>query len=101
LFQAWQLWNEGEALKLIDTMVNGSCHHIQVMRCIHIGLLCTQDKAKDRPSMLEVISFLSNENSELPSPIQPPLYTFKSAKGAEQHKSCSNNEITMSMTYGR
>jgi len=51
--------------------------------------------------MLEVISFLSNENSELPSPIQPPLYTFKSAKGAEQHKSCSNNEITMSMTYGR
>ncbi|WVZ05640.1 hypothetical protein V8G54_018986 [Vigna mungo] len=50
---AWQLWNEGEALKLIDRMVNGSCHQIQVIRCIHIGLLCTQDKAKDRPSMLE------------------------------------------------
>jgi len=101
LFQAWQLWNEGKALKLIDTIVNGSSNHIQVMRCIHIGLLCTQDKAKDRPTMLEVISFLSNENAELPSPIQPPLYTIKGAKEAEQHKYCSNNDITMSITSGR
>ncbi|XP_022634716.1 G-type lectin S-receptor-like serine/threonine-protein kinase CES101 isoform X2 [Vigna radiata var. radiata] len=98
---AWQLWNEGEALKLIDKMVNGSCHQIQVIRCIHIGLLCTQDKAKDRPSMLEVISFISNENCELPSPIQPPLYTIKTLKETDQHKYYSNNDITMSIISAR
>lgn len=101
LFQAWKLWNQGEALKLVDTMLNGSCPHIQVIRCIHIGLLCTQDQAKDRPSMLDVISFLSNENTQLPPPIQPSLYTINGVKEAKQHKSCSINEITNSMTSGR
>ncbi|ESW35412.1 hypothetical protein PHAVU_001G233100 [Phaseolus vulgaris] len=94
---AWQLWIQGEALKLIDTLLNGSCPHIQVIRCIHIGLLCTQDKANDRPTMLEVISFLSNENTQLPSPLQPSLYTIKSVK----EESCSNNELTLSVTSGR
>ncbi|KAK7387397.1 hypothetical protein VNO78_28167 [Psophocarpus tetragonolobus] len=97
---AWQLWKQGEALKLIDTMLNGSCSHIQLTRCIHIGLLCTQDQSKDRPTMPEVISFLSNENTLLPPPIQPSLYTITCLKEAE-HKSCSINEITMSMTSGR
>ncbi|RDY13498.1 G-type lectin S-receptor-like serine/threonine-protein kinase, partial [Mucuna pruriens] len=98
---AWQLWNQGEALKLIDTMLNGSCPHIQVIRCIHIGLLCTQDQAKDRPNMLEVISFLSNENTQLPPPLQPSFYSITATKEVEQHKSCSINEITISMTSGR
>eukprot|EP00256_Glycine_max_P065486 XP_025980081.1 G-type lectin S-receptor-like serine/threonine-protein kinase SD1-13 [Glycine max] len=98
---AWKLWNQGEALKLVDTMLNGSCPHIQVIRCIHIGLLCTQDQAKDRPTMLDVISFLSNENTQLPPPIQPSLYTINGVKEAKQHKSCSINEITNSMTSGR
>lgn len=101
MFQAWHLWNQGQSLKLIDTMLNGSCPHIQVIRCIHIGLLCTQDQAKDRPTMLEVISFLSNENAPLPTPIQPSLYAFTAIKEAGQHKSSSINEITISETSGR
>ncbi|XP_027337534.1 G-type lectin S-receptor-like serine/threonine-protein kinase At1g67520 [Abrus precatorius] len=98
---AWQLWNHGEALKLIDSTINGSCLQIQVLRCIHVGLLCTQDRPRDRPTMLEVISFLSNEIIQLPQPIQPSFYTITNMKELEQNKSSSVNEITISDTSGR
>ncbi|KAK7285212.1 hypothetical protein RJT34_19974 [Clitoria ternatea] len=52
---AWQLWNQGEALKLLDIALNGPCPNIQVLRCIHIGLLCIQDRARDRPIILYLI----------------------------------------------
>lgn len=64
----WKLWNEGEALKLMDTTLDGSCTPIQALRYINIGLICTQDQARERPTMIEVISFLSNEIVELPQP---------------------------------
>nr|KYP44752.1 Cysteine-rich receptor-like protein kinase 10 [Cajanus cajan] len=66
-YPAWKLWNDGEALKLMDVMLDGSYSPTQVLRYIHIGLLCIQDQARDRPTMLEVVSFLSNEIAHLPS----------------------------------
>ncbi|KHN17920.1 G-type lectin S-receptor-like serine/threonine-protein kinase SD1-13, partial [Glycine soja] len=68
---AWKLWNEGEALNLMDTTLDGSYSPTQVLRYIHIGLLCTQDQARDRPTKFEVVSFLSNEIAHLPPPKQP------------------------------
>eukprot|EP00256_Glycine_max_P057993 XP_014625928.1 cysteine-rich receptor-like protein kinase 10 [Glycine max] len=97
---AWKLWNEGEALNLTDTLLDGSCPPIQVLRYIHIGLLCTQDQAKERPTMVQVVSFLSNEIAELPLPKQPGFCSSESMEEIEQPKSCSN-EITMSLTSGR
>ncbi|KAG4377109.1 hypothetical protein GLYMA_18G037600v4 [Glycine max] len=94
---AWKLWNEGEALNLTDTLLDGSCPPIQVLRYIHIGLLCTQDQAKERPTMVQVVSFLSNEIAELPLPKQPGFCSSESMEEIEQPKSCSN-EITMSLT---
>ncbi|KAH1196704.1 G-type lectin S-receptor-like serine/threonine-protein kinase SD1-13 [Glycine max] len=96
---AWKLWNEGEALNLTDTLLDGSCPPIQVLRYIHIGLLCTQDQAKERPTMVQVVSFLSNEIAELPLPKQPGFCSSESMEEIEQPKSCSN-EITMSLTSG-
>nr|XP_023890086.1 G-type lectin S-receptor-like serine/threonine-protein kinase CES101 [Quercus suber] len=37
---AWQLWNEGRGLELIDpTILDESCPPSEVLRCIHVGLL--------------------------------------------------------------
>lgn len=75
LFQAWKLWNEVRASELIDPMLDGSCSAInQILRCIHIGLLCVQDGAQDRPAMLDVVSFLSNEAIVLAEPKQPAFF---------------------------
>ena len=76
MYQAWQLWNEGKGLELIDPIIlDESRPPTELLRCIHIGLLCVQDQAKDRPSMLEVVSMLSNENLKLSSPKQPAFFS--------------------------
>ncbi|KAL0010706.1 hypothetical protein SO802_005814 [Lithocarpus litseifolius] len=73
---AWQLWNEGKSLELIDpTILEESRPPFEALRCIHIGLLCVQDQAKDRPTMPDVVSMLSNETLKLSSPKQPAFYT--------------------------
>ncbi|KAM0007954.1 putative protein kinase RLK-Pelle-DLSV family [Helianthus debilis subsp. tardiflorus] len=71
---ALELWNEGRGLEFMDPILNDSCSHTEVMTCIHVGLLCVQDHARDRPTMSEVISMLTNENLHLPEPKQPAFF---------------------------
>ncbi|GKV50566.1 hypothetical protein SLEP1_g57268 [Rubroshorea leprosula] len=37
---AWRLWKEGKPSELIDSFVLESCTLCEVLRCIHISLLC-------------------------------------------------------------
>ncbi|PWA64129.1 hypothetical protein CTI12_AA348100 [Artemisia annua] len=68
------------AYKKLD--VGGSCTPKEVMTCIHVGLLCVQDQAMDRPTMSEVISMLTNENMHLPEPKQPAFFIERCEAGA-------------------
>ncbi|MBA0638426.1 hypothetical protein Godav_022246, partial [Gossypium davidsonii] len=43
----------------------------EIWRCIHVGLLCVQECAKDRPTMPTVVSMLNCEISDLNTPKQP------------------------------
>ncbi|OMO66736.1 hypothetical protein COLO4_30394 [Corchorus olitorius] len=79
---AWQLWNEGKGLELVDSTLDETLAHNEILRCIHIGLLCVQDHAIDRPTMSDVVSMLSNESLLLPAPKQPAF--FINARIAEQ-----------------
>ncbi|KAJ1376368.1 Tyrosine-protein kinase, catalytic domain [Sesbania bispinosa] len=72
---AWQLWNSGRALELIDSALNESCTPNEVLRYIHIGLLCVQGHAAGIPTMLDVVSFLSNDTIELAQLKQPAFFT--------------------------
>ncbi|XP_075076211.1 G-type lectin S-receptor-like serine/threonine-protein kinase CES101 isoform X1 [Nicotiana tabacum] len=69
---AWELWREERALELIDVTLIESCSRNEVMRCIHVGLLCVQDYAKDRPSMSNVVSMLTNDTRQPPPPPERP-----------------------------
>ncbi|XXG71262.1 hypothetical protein AAC387_Pa07g0555 [Persea americana] len=71
LCSAWQLWNEGTALELIDPALGGHFHQEQVLRCIHLGLLCVQEFPKDRPSMSSVVFMLGCDLLTLPAPKHP------------------------------
>ncbi|KAK4271409.1 hypothetical protein QN277_020109 [Acacia crassicarpa] len=66
---AWRLWNEEKIISLVDPEIWDSCNGSQIMKCIHIGLLCVQEAAKERPSMTNVVMMLS-ENIHLPPPKQ-------------------------------
>ncbi|ESR65345.1 hypothetical protein CICLE_v10007572mg [Citrus x clementina] len=101
---AWKLWNEGMPSQLIDPCIQDSFNLAEVIRCIHIGLLCVQQHPKDRPSMPSVILMLGSE-TVLPQPKQPGyLADRKSTRqdySSSTPESCSTNTITISELEGR
>ncbi|KAF6159049.1 hypothetical protein GIB67_032666 [Kingdonia uniflora] len=68
---AWELWNEDNSLALIDPGLSKPPFQEEILRCIHVGLLCVQDFVEDRPSMSIVLSMLTSEMVHLPPPKQP------------------------------
>lgn len=68
---AWKMWNEDNIVSLIDPLISGLQFQGEIVRCIHVGLLCAQEYAKDRPSISTVMSMLVSEIVDLPNPKQP------------------------------
>lgn len=84
---AWELWKGGHILDLKDPTLNATDSGVveQLSRTIHIGLLCVQESAEDRPDMSYVISVLGNETIPLPVPKQPAFFTGRSVLDATSH----------------
>ncbi|CAN6684359.1 unnamed protein product [Malus baccata var. baccata] len=77
LGHAWILWIQDKPLELIDKTFCDSCNISEVIRCLHVGLLCVQRVPEDRPSMSSVVLMLSS-GDVLPPPKQPGFYTERS-----------------------
>ncbi|GMP75302.1 hypothetical protein CsSME_00032449 [Camellia sinensis var. sinensis] len=67
----WQLWNEGKGLEMIDPLLMESCDLDEFLRYMHIGLLCVQEDAYDRPTMSSVVVMLKSEAVTLGQPERP------------------------------
>ncbi|KAM4113091.1 hypothetical protein ACJW30_05G192600 [Castanea mollissima] len=93
----WELWREDRVLDIVDSSINDSFVSHEVLRCIQVGLLCVQEDAMDRPTMLAVLLMLSCETT-LPSPKQPafifrrPTYNLGSITGEPFY---SINDVTI------
>ncbi|WCJ31890.1 S-locus lectin protein kinase family protein [Euphorbia peplus] len=75
----WELWREEKAVDVMDSFLNGrSLLHVEVIRCIQIGLLCVEEDADDRPSMASVVVMLNSE-ATLPRPKQPAFVIRKTS----------------------
>ncbi|KAL2327800.1 hypothetical protein Fmac_021227 [Flemingia macrophylla] len=74
LGHAWTLWTEDRALELLDEVLGEQFMPTEVIRCIHVGLLCVQQRPEDRPNMLLVVLML-NGDKLLPKPKVPGFYT--------------------------
>ncbi|KAL2473180.1 Protein kinase superfamily protein [Forsythia ovata] len=61
LERAWQLHERRELVSLVDTSLNGDFDPEQACRFLKIGLLCTQDFPKLRPSMSTVAKMLTGK----------------------------------------
>ncbi|KAG5622822.1 hypothetical protein H5410_008040 [Solanum commersonii] len=73
---AWTNWQERTATNLIDPMFRGSSGLVRdIMRYIHIALLCVQENIGDRPTMAAVVLMLSSLSLSLPVPSGPAYYT--------------------------
>ncbi|KAK4723311.1 hypothetical protein R3W88_026090 [Solanum pinnatisectum] len=61
LERTWQLYERKELVLLVDTSLDGDFDAEQACRCLKIGLLCTQDSLKLRPSMSTILKMLTGE----------------------------------------
>ena len=101
-FQAWLLYKEGRCPELIDAHLSVSCHLYEVIRSIHVGLLCVQQSPDDRPSMSSVVFMLAGDGS-LPFPKEPGYFTErnlsfepdKSSSGKKENSSGNALSITL------
>ena len=84
--QAWKLWKEGTPLGLVDPALRDSYSENEVLRCIHLGLLCVQEDPEDRPTMASIVTMLNSYSVTLPAPRQK---TDMATKGLEFDQSAS------------
>lgn len=104
LGHAWKLFKEGRPLELIDNLIVETCDLTEVMRSIHVGLLCVQHSPEDRPSMSTVVLMLSGEGT-LPQPTEPGFFTERklidASSSSSKPESCSVNEVTITLIDAR
>ncbi|XP_050935867.1 G-type lectin S-receptor-like serine/threonine-protein kinase At1g11330 isoform X3 [Cucumis melo] len=103
---AWKLWRENNLVALIDQTIFELHYEAEIVRCIHVGLLCVQELAKDRPNITTILSMLHNEITDLPMPKQPGFSSNQieiHTEGCEQNHvgTCSTNMITITSFDGR
>ncbi|KAK7269959.1 hypothetical protein RIF29_22782 [Crotalaria pallida] len=93
---AWRNWRSGTPRNIVDpALINGS--ESEIMRCIHIGLLCIQENVARRPTMGAVMLMLNSYSASLAVPSEPP--TFEDSKSGNLPEMQSweyNSEATRS-----
>ncbi|MED6138221.1 hypothetical protein PIB30_072208 [Stylosanthes scabra] len=104
MIQAWTLWKEDRALELIDSSMKECCLISEVMRCIHVSLLCVQQYPEDRPTMASVILMLGSK-MDLVEPKEPGFFpknvSFEANSFSNKCEMSTNNELTITSLDGR
>ncbi|XP_039168959.1 cysteine-rich receptor-like protein kinase 10 isoform X2 [Eucalyptus grandis] len=102
---AWKLWSEGRPLELIDPLINESCDEGEVLKCIHVGLLCVQEDPADRPAMSLVVHILGGDTITLGRPSQPAFSVGRKVKKLDRfghtQEASTVNGITISVVTAR
>ncbi|XP_059284955.1 G-type lectin S-receptor-like serine/threonine-protein kinase At4g27290 [Lycium ferocissimum] len=105
LGHAWILHKDGRPLELVDPSLVDSCCISEVVRSIHVGLLCVQQNPEDRPSMSTVINMLTNDGV-LPPPKHPGFFTQRKIGDVDKftwstQTPSSINEVTITLLDAR
>ncbi|XP_042019628.1 L-type lectin-domain containing receptor kinase VIII.2-like [Salvia splendens] len=85
---AWALHESGEKAKLVDRSVNPD----QAVRVMDVGLMCTLNENRGRPSMEEVVGYLNSERPlpDLPTTRPVSLFPYSSTTGLCSGYSCGS-----------
>ncbi|XP_023729507.1 G-type lectin S-receptor-like serine/threonine-protein kinase At4g27290 isoform X1 [Lactuca sativa] len=94
LGHAWRLHKEDKSIELMSASLRNSCVVSEVLRSIHVGLLCVQHHVEDRPTMLSVVLMLISEGA-LPPPKQPAFFTEESYREVDIVSSLEEYTITL------
>ncbi|KAF7114747.1 hypothetical protein RHSIM_RhsimUnG0078700 [Rhododendron simsii] len=107
VYKAWDLWREGKALDIVLPFLRDqdSFPGPQVLRYIHIGLLCVQEFATDQPNMSKVAFMLCNETALLSLKqrafIMNGVRKDPASSSTSAGAASSVNDVTLSAIDGR
>ncbi|XP_024984699.1 G-type lectin S-receptor-like serine/threonine-protein kinase At4g27290 isoform X6 [Cynara cardunculus var. scolymus] len=100
LGHAWRLHTEGKCLELMCPSLSNSCIVSEVERTIHVGLLCVQNLAQDRPTMSSVVTMLSGDGALHP-PKQPAFFVGEGLPNPNPPFLAEVDEATITMLEPR
>ncbi|XP_042463270.1 putative receptor-like protein kinase At4g00960 [Zingiber officinale] len=95
LTYVWRHWTQGNALQVIDQSLVHQCHVQEVLRCMHIGLLCVQEDPNKRPTMANVLLMLNSHSVSLPTSSAP---AFANHHGATNQSNVVLQRMEISVT---
>ncbi|KAL1537382.1 hypothetical protein AAHA92_29902 [Salvia divinorum] len=111
---AWRNWREGTSANVVDLVLrSGSGSMSEMLRCMHIGLLCVQENAAERQTMAAVVIVLSSAPISLAVPTEPAFcdpsgYTCRHDRSisslqwpVDQSDHSSNNNISITDLHPR
>jgi len=108
IVHVWNLFKENKIREVIDLSLRDSAlDYPQVLRCVQVALLCVQENAEDRPSMLDVVSMIYGEgNNALSLPKEPAFYdgprrSFPEMKVEPQEPENVSASITITVLEAR
>ncbi|KAI4312060.1 hypothetical protein MLD38_036915 [Melastoma candidum] len=116
----WTNWREGNISSIVDPAVP-SGYTQNILRCIHIGLLCVQQHEAMRPSMASVVLMLNSQSVTLPVPKEPAFLmntspinpidissgfdstssTAEANRSGDKASACSINDASITDPYPR
>ncbi|KAG5235588.1 G-type lectin S-receptor serine/threonine-protein kinase [Salix suchowensis] len=96
----WKLYKQGRSLELIDELEVESCYVSEVLKSIHVGLLCVQHSPEHRPSMSTVVLMLGGDGV-LPQPKEPGFFIERKLNEENKKDLNSTNEVTITTIDGR
>ncbi|KAH7521654.1 hypothetical protein FEM48_Zijuj07G0056000 [Ziziphus jujuba var. spinosa] len=113
LSYAWKHWMDGTILEMLDPSLGNSYSRNEVIRCIHIGLLCVEEDPVSRPTMATIVLMLSSYSVSLALPRKPaflpqtrtnqdmPSVGIESNKSTSKSKSTTINNMSISEIFPR
>ncbi|XP_076927901.1 cysteine-rich receptor-like protein kinase 26 [Bidens hawaiensis] len=96
LSYAWKSWRYETASDMIDPALMIESSSLQeIIRTIHIGLLCVQNNVVERPTMASVVLMLNSSSFTLQIPSEPAFFmqssTPQTTSGSENHNQRSSH----------
>ncbi|KAJ1291302.1 hypothetical protein BS78_02G306600 [Paspalum vaginatum] len=70
----WRHWTRGTIVEMIDDSLGRNYSEVEVIKCIHIGLLCLQQNPVDRPTMSDVMVMLNGDATTSLPPARRPTF---------------------------
>ncbi|KAL0693406.1 hypothetical protein Bca4012_060586 [Brassica carinata] len=96
LSYVWKNWREGRVLNIVDpSLIQTRGLSDEIMKCIHIGLLCVQENAESRPTMASVVLMLNANSFTLLRPSQPGFYPGDGESASSSPPTMTLNSVTI------